>query len=176
MASRLSARRIRPVQSTNRPFFIKLYINGPVPGNPSVESIYDRDDKIFEIKEILNRYFELYLRANTNEKLSLLDNLAKQIMLLASYFKHPSFEEEKERRIVIINKSDKNGILHFREGKYSLVPYIQVPIKREFIKIIYIGPTVNKDLAKKSLEIFIKNEYELASQPEILLSDSPYRP
>jgi len=53
-------------------------------------------------KKLLNEYWNRYLDASGKKAIDILfADLTKEIILLASYFKDPSFAEEKEHRIVL---------------------------------------------------------------------------
>jgi len=108
----------------------------------------------------------------------LIEKLSKEIMLLASYFKHSSFSEEKEHRIVIILDYAPDNDLKFREGKFSIIPYLILPAPRKLVRKIYIGPTSNKILSMRALETFLDKNYELPvflSDLIITHSKTPYR-
>lgn len=70
-----------------------------------------------------------------------------EITLLASYFKHPSFSEEKEWRLIVKLDYAPDEDIKFREGKTYLIQYIELPFDFSFLSSIVIGPTSNKELA-----------------------------
>ena len=102
------------------------------------------------------------------------------------FFKHEVFNNEKEYRIVLsiaehnlhskrdyyINDNLKNMKLNFYERNGVFVPYMEVPINKDAIKEIYISPTIEKDIAKQSLEEFLYiNGYDAG----VKVSDIPIR-
>lgn len=146
-----------------------------------VKCIYDLKDKETRLKKVLNEYWGKYLKVNNDKaRIKLFDELEEELMLLASYFKHPSFEEEKEHRIVVILPYAADGDLLFREGRFSLIPYIELPASRKTIKKICIGPTAHKELTKRALETFLEKCFEFPvttfSDLEITFASTPYRP
>jgi len=145
-----------------------------------VECVYEKKKKESQIKDALNNYWTEYLKVTTKkEKKEVIEQLSKEIMLLASYFKHPSFSEEKEHRIVVILDYAPDNDLKFRKGKFSIIPYLELPAPRTFVEKICIGPTLNKKLSERALETFIDTNYELPvflSDLEITHSKTPYRP
>jgi len=145
-----------------------------------VECIYDKDTKEKQIKDTLNKYWTSYSN-NSEEKgrIKIIEKLSTEIMLLASYFKHPSFSEEKEHRIVIVLDYAPDNDLQFREGKFSIIPYLELPSPKECIDKICIGPTSNKQLSRRSLETFLDTTFQLPvifSELKIMYSKTPYRP
>ena len=145
-----------------------------------LKCVYDKSEKQKILKRLLNTYWEKYFHAESDkDRKPIIDELGKEVMLLASYFKHPSFSEEKEQRIVVIVDYAPDSDLKFREGKLSLIPYIELPISRKNIKGICIGPTSNKKLSERSLEIFLEKNYGMPvtwGLVNITHSKTPYRP
>ena len=146
-----------------------------------VKCVYDNAQKETQLKKLLNDNWAKYGQIEgEKEKKGLLDELEKKLMLLASYFKHPSFEEEKEHRIVVLLTYAPDSDLRFREGRFSLIPYIELPAPRKTIRKICIGPTAHKELAKRALETFLDKCYgvptTLIGELEITFSGTPYRP
>jgi hypothetical protein len=143
-----------------------------------IECVYTKEDKEKIIKDVLNEYWSRYLSASDEtDKKSIIEQLLMEIRLLASYFKHPSFSEEKEKRIIVILNYAADSDLKFREGRFSLIPYIELPISRGSINKICIGPTLNKELSKRALETFLEKTYGSPHKyPEVIYSGTPYRP
>lgn len=145
-----------------------------------VDCVYDKEKKESQIRKLLNSYWTQYnTKMDDDAKKNVINDLVKEIMLLASYFKHPSFSEEKEKRIVINLDSTENNNLKFREGIFSLIPYIELKASKEYLKRICIGPTFNKKLSKKSVEMFLEKTYgyppELLGNIKVAYSETPYR-
>lgn len=108
-----------------------------------------------------------------------IQQFTNEIMFLASYFKHPSFTEEKEHRIVILLEYATDNDLKFREGRFSLIPYIELPAPKRTIKKILIGPTAQKQLAKRALEAFLEKSLGVPAfigRVNVEFSKTPYRP
>ena len=85
-------------------------------------------------------------------------NLYK-FMEMASIFKHPSFFEEQEWRLVSVVDPDKINFLckqvDFREGESMIVPYFKIKLPEEtesLIKKVIVGPTPHKDLSIASVK------------------------
>ncbi len=105
-------------------------------------------------------------------------NYALQLLLIAPYFKHPKFEEEKEWRFIFYQKKPNEKEVCFREGASMVLPYVEFELSAASdnplpIKEIIIGPTPHKDLSKKSVEkLVIKHGIQSC---DVVLSDIPYR-
>lgn len=94
------------------------------------------------------------------------------LLAIMPIFKHPSFSEEKEWRLVSLGHV-KSETVSFRENSSLIVPYIERPITYQDINEIIIGPTSFPDLTKKSL-IILASKYSLTTNV-IRISDIPYR-
>ena len=68
---------------------------------------------------------------------------------LATAFKHPSFAEEREWRLVTRQLPDDAREICFREGRAGVVPYIRLPlgVRAKSIEEIVIGPTPHPEAA-----------------------------
>jgi len=145
-----------------------------------VKCIYDKETKETQIKDTLNEFWSSYIKSDDKkERKNIIEKLSTEIMLLASYFKHPSFSEEKEHRIVVILDYAPDHDLKFREGKFSIIPYLELTAPRKCIDTICIGPTSNKTLSRRALETFLDTKFGLPvifGDLEILYSKTPYRP
>lgn len=116
--------------------------------------VYDNKEKAALLKAMLNRYFPTYRAATPGKgRRAVLEQLTEELQRLACYFKHPTFAEEKERRI-IVDRDWEDGSLpsEFRAGKFGVVPYVRIPAPKDFIKKIIIGPTAQPKLAIRAIE------------------------
>jgi hypothetical protein len=94
------------------------------------------------------------------------------LMNLIPQFKHPSFHEETEWRLVY--KPEKiNDIIHHRPGNSMIIPCIKTGlIPSEAIAEVIVGPTLHPELSKKSTESFLKSK---GIHCTVSLSKVPYR-
>ncbi|MGR6872523.1 DUF2971 domain-containing protein [Pseudomonas sp. HK3] len=143
-----------------------------------VECVYDQEEKNKSLKILLNEYWEKYKNKESNkEKNNVINELSEHLALFASHFKHPSFSEEKEWRIVVILDNAADESIKFREGISSLIPFIELKIKRNDISSVKIGPTSSKNLTSRALSLFMENAYGTPfTMPDIEFSETPYRP
>jgi len=139
--------------------------------------VYDIKTKSEQIKELLNSCWNEYLMSQNKDKV--IEEFRKKTLLLASHFKHPSFEEEAEYRIVVFVHFMPDEKLKFRQGRFSIVPFIEICIgDLNLIDRIIIGPTYRKDLAKRGLQCFLETTLDEAFfmiNTDIETSEIPYR-
>lgn len=99
----------------------------------------------------------------------------QQLLLLAPFFKHPSFSEEREWRMAKVVRSD-DPALSLRSGKSMLIRYLPVDLgsisTSEMVWDVCIGPTPHPDLAADAVchyfgRVRIRNA--------VRHSESPYR-
>lgn len=144
-----------------------------------LECVYGEKEKESQLKALLNKHWFKYSAANSEgDKKSVIDELSIDLMLLASHFKHPSFSEECEKRVVVVLEYAPDNDLKFREGQFSIVPYIELPAPRKLISKIIIGPTSNKKLSARSLEMLLERKFGVPTWmggPDVEISNTPYR-
>ncbi len=140
--------------------------------------VYDNGEKEKRLRSVLNKYWSIYRKGNDKEKGVAVEELRKDVLLLASHFKHPSFAEECEHRVVLLLAMPDSRV-SFRQGRFSIIPYVDVKIEDlEFVKKIIIGPTHRKDLAERGLRCFLETIIDF---PYFLIdtviekSEIPYR-
>ena len=95
---------------------------------------------------------------NRAEVQPLFDKLVENINFSAPLMKHQGFHEEAEWRFIACNPIVD---VHYRASKSHLVPYLILPIIKEFpeiIKDIYIGPNPRPHKCEQSIELLLKTE------------------
>ncbi|WP_223643954.1 DUF2971 domain-containing protein [Corallococcus sp. EGB] len=97
-------------------------------------------------------------------------------------FKHPSFRDEREWRLVVFGKQN-NGRLKFRSSGSFIVPYLEVGMGRidggqdkglPIAKIV-CGPSPHRDLAARAVSLRVA-EYDSAGVVKVETSRVPFRP
>lgn len=131
------------------------------------------------MRNALNEHFGEFARV-TDKKVreTVVDRLADQVQLLAAHIKHPSFTEEREHRIVVVHTYAGTSPLKFREGKSSLVPYLELPAPRALLKHVVIGPNVQPQLAATALDAAIETYTDMPAfigDVKVTHSQIPYR-
>lgn len=105
-------------------------------------------------------------------------HLKKTISMLATTFKHASFYEEQEVRLVISDKIVSENI-SFRTKNNILIPFYEFDITTEVITGVKIGPVENQSITAQSLEIYNSHRATKLRDERYRLiietSDIPYR-
>ncbi|MHB9098984.1 MAG: DUF2971 domain-containing protein [Syntrophales bacterium] len=82
-------------------------------------------------------------------------NFALRLLFVAPRFKHPSFMEEDEWRLISDPTDKRPREIMFREGKSMIVPYIKFFLSNKIdgmpIKEVMVGPTPHPDLSLNSV-------------------------
>ena len=108
----------------------------------------------------------------TDIKLDFLGSILK----FALKFKHPQFSEEEEFRILIVEGKSNGRPLKCREGRSTLIPYLDINIAdsgdKMPIKQIIIGPTNHPLLSKIAIEDILQAH---SIECKVELSKIPYR-
>ena len=104
--------------------------------------------------------------------------VALSIPSTASYYKHLSFTEEKEWRIILGTSLSEEGghTINFRQGKSTLIPYAEFVFRTEglsSISEVVVGPTPNPELSIDSIRRLLRTQ----GLDEVRVSQShvPYR-
>ncbi|SDY10641.1 DUF2971 domain-containing protein [Nitrosomonas sp. Nm33] len=152
-------------------------LNHPTYGFRLCKVIYSQKEQ----KQILNKLLEavtVSLKRNTEgmnfDSATFLTNAHAQVFeeevkRYAAFFKHPSFYEEQEWRLVYFptEKTYSNQI-KFRSSSLGIIPFVEIGMRGDKdndherilpIISIKIGPTVDSSLARKALEMVVNNRY-----------------
>lgn len=105
----------------------------------------------------------------------------EEIVSLATYFKHPSFSEEEEWRLVFDSGNNKcSKERKFRSSVNGIVPYVEYAACFEEGKTkqllplneVWLGPTVKQEAAIKSIKMITDDIY---SELDVRGSNIPFR-
>lgn len=105
----------------------------------------------------------------------------EEVVTLATYFKHPSFSEEEEWRLVCnggINSFSKK--IKFRASVNGIIPYVEYGScseKKNNMQLlpiieVWLGPTVKQETALKSIAMIT---YSLYPELDVRGSNIPFR-
>lgn len=142
------------------------------------EVTYDKPDDI--VYRIVERYYaDLYYKYSTiHDDSQLFNNMAEAFAFLsiiaAPYHKHKAYEYEKEERLIVFKKDEKD-VKYRCNNLGRLIPYIIVPVKAKYLKRIIIGPcadfvSLRRELFMELAKYGIKMDMESITQSSI-----PYR-
>jgi hypothetical protein len=93
-------------------------------------------------------------------------NLVNGVVELASWCKHPSFEEEQEWRIVYVRNNDSSKLpVRHRQARGLVVPYVVLDLPSPVapmhghlpIQAVNVGPGPEPDLKRRGLQSLLAN-------------------
>ena len=160
---------INKAYSTN---FCARTINGKV--------IYDNNKQIELIKNALCDFNNKYSETKSSKTHNLLKNYFGYLIDIYSlFFKHPSFKDEKEYRIIIIANNTQYGedskFLKTRCLNGFFIPYYEKKFNKDIINSITLSPNNKADIIKKSVRELLRiNKYDIPDK-KIKSSDIPLR-
>jgi hypothetical protein len=97
--------------------------------------------------------------------------------IMGPTFKHASFEEEREWRIVSMPGAVDASVLEFRTGRYHLIPYcvfaLEKPEVRLSISEVIVGPTPDSALALEAARMALARDS--VHHENVISSTIPYR-
>ncbi len=134
--------------------------------------IYKKEEQINIGLKVINEF--LYYAENTDgfSQGQFQTHLQEPVTFFASAFKNNHFREEKEWRLVYSNKFSTNVCYRTKGNVINAIPYVKLPLPKNAIEEIIIGPCGNSHSAKRSLELLLKLK---GMNPEIKDSGIPYR-
>lgn len=147
------------------------------------QCIYDESLQLRLIKEILDFIVSSSTHApslnNDDEQLNaFFTALERDLFRIAALFKHPSFQEEKEWRIVSDLEDDVNQPcttpIAFRQGHTMLVPYLTLSLNELAFHHLFLGPTPNAQTSLNTLQMFLK-EKQMQPSHGVEYCNIPYR-
>jgi hypothetical protein len=149
--------------------------------------IYSADLQEHIIQELVTRflddlvgYFPFYGQGEINADLipSRVALFIKNFQLIAPLFKHPSYKEEEEVRVVVYRTMNRAPI-KFRSGALSIVPYMELENiykatgDRMAPTSVTIKPAPNSEFVLKATKFFIEHLGYL--ETDVRVSSIPYR-
>lgn len=142
---------------------------------------YNKEEQKNEFKKYIHIFNEAWDDSKSDIYLNWVQGLLLDLIDLTSLrFKHPSFSNEEEFRIVYrIDSQDKiknEGLLKFRESNGIMIPYLEINFEKNSIVGVKISPTQQDLMAKEGLFLMLKHlEYDHLSENDITISDIPLR-
>ena len=158
----------------------------------TVKVVYERERQIDIIRKGIARLIRYREALSTaGEELKMADRVIEAFIVSnLSRFKHPEFSEEKEWRLVCHFEGPPELIgssVKFRSNRDLIVPYITANLEKAFeaskfderlrefpfVEVV-IGPTVNSEAAKKSVDLLLQSLSEDVI-PNVTGSEIPVR-
>lgn len=125
----------------------------------SHEVFYTDPESTLEAKaEIVDFVKSEAFTKNNNSLFYEFANFSNLFNGILPFFKHRSFSEESEYRIVIQPESRSDDLL-FRINQHGIIPYLNISVKegtkRLPLKCVKIGPCKNKDFVAQGIEFLL---------------------
>ncbi|TPE10760.1 DUF2971 domain-containing protein [Pantoea vagans] len=146
--------------------------------------VFDVQDAIEDAIELIrtkavDTIYDWWLPISPIEQnMHLYRDLREIISMLATTFKHFSFSEEEEVRLVISDKIVSKDV-NFRTKNNIFIPYYELDVSTEVISAVKIGPVEDQKITEQSLYIYnLHRAAKLGDSKYILnieTSDIPYR-
>ena len=155
-----------------------LQKQGTLHGFNLVQCNYDVNHQRAVIATLVKEWTATYADALINgDPADVIQRFAKEFAHVAASFKHGSFAEEREWRLVAVSDHE-NPEIRYREGLSTLIPYLtfRLPIdekQRLLMRHAIVGPTPHPDLTYVSVRQMAKNFKVRYGQ--ISFSNSPVR-
>lgn len=144
------------------------------------EVIYSYKEQKRIVVEILDKLYQVFNKIDKkgiiygDEFLPIKNNLYDILALLAPFFKHPAFKNEKECRVVcsVYPTQDIMNLSRIREQNGIFVPYLEIPICKEMVRTIGTSPYIIAMNVEDSVyELCKQNAYDI----RCVKSDIPIR-
>ena len=147
--------------------------------------IYNSETQLSILKDIFAKFEPYGLYPSTK---ALYFCMTYCILKMGSFFKHPSFEDERESRIVLNlslkeDSNEFNQLAPLADGKpykcnvYTkqgmMVPYVDIDFDLKYLQSIMLSPTANFEKVKEGVKIMLR-EQGIADR-EIKPSEIPLR-
>jgi hypothetical protein len=98
--------------------------------------------------------------------------MALRLTAMLAGVKHPGFREEREWRVVAAFESESPGLEEFRSTPMAIVPYIEIPLPRDAIASIRVGPGRHVDVREAGVRRLMK---KVGCEALVQHSDVPLR-
>jgi hypothetical protein len=141
--------------------------------------IYDLSDQEAVVESILRELFRKFDAGPKRRDVAFwADEFASRFRIHAPAFKHSSFREEREWRLVSDELAVNDPGIRFRQGSSFVVPYVEFDIPRADGELQFdafvVGPTPHSELAQQSMRSLL--EVHRCRWRYLVPSQVPYRP
>lgn len=137
---------------------------------------YSNDDESVE-KVLYSMYRKSYDEyrndKNTKQKQKMLSAFVTMAVTTTPYFKHRAYQYENEVRLIKFKK-DHDDVKYRISKKGRLIPYIEIPVKLNYLEQIIIGPCAEFHSYSRELRSMFE-QYRGNEKDFIIPSNIPYR-
>lgn len=119
-----------------------------------VKCVYEMDQKYSIIDEIIEDFLNKHFKIIDEDTLF---KFAVYFSTIAPIFKHESFKEEQEWRLISMQMDSRYPNIDLHQGATILIPHYNfaLPLVNDNLNLedIYVGPSINQKLASNSILI-----------------------
>lgn len=145
--------------------------------------IYNEEEQAYVINGMIDDALQTVAKLDNPLPIDFLRFAAdfdRVLMKYGVFFKHHSFHEEQEWRLVTYITAYLNKKFCFRPGKSILLPYYRIPLRldawKDEIAAVTVGPCPHPDLAKMAVEGLLMKHCIMEGENSIVTpSIIPYR-
>jgi hypothetical protein len=156
--------------------------------------IYDELEQKAVIRDLVTKALQEY--RNLSSRPQAAERFADAFLAVAPVLKHPSFDAEKEWRLVSTPQrySEPEHVgMQLREGRTVPVPYVEIPLALDHMDVraldqqlsaspvlwpipeVIVGPSTNPELSYISASVALLRKCPIQDIIEVRRSDIPYR-
>lgn len=100
--------------------------------------------------------------------------LAISASTILAFIKHKAYEYENESRLIRFVLDDQKELIKYRSNTNgNIIPYIEVPIKAEYLNSIIVGPCANFEMVRREITAILQSVG--IDNVKIEESEVPYR-
>ena len=131
------------------------------------------------VKNILrNMYKDCYEEFKSASKEQLGNVMKKAFatfsVVSAPYHKHGAYSYEEEERLIQF-KTDEADVRYRCSDSGRLIPYIEIPVKKEYLQEVIIGPCADYEAVRRELLCEFRRYNINVDKDSIIPSEVPYR-
>lgn len=143
-----------------------LVSTGSQAGFNLVPIIYDRESQLQKVNNLFEETAAIIQREHPQPEWRFWRMTIDAATKLSLGFKHASFSEEREWRL--ISKQNPRS-LKFRAGRSGVIPYVQLSFPKDALASIWQGPTLDHDLTRRTLEMYLAGTYGMNFKNEYIV-------
>lgn len=138
----------------------------------------EKEDWKNYIKENYKAYYEYYSKKFENitnpdkDKTIALYTYVTLFAIIPQYIKNPAYKDEKEHRLCC---RELRHTVHFRNQNGLLLPYLEIKLPLNALKIITTGPKTDSERLMISIVQLLRTKYSNWRNITYYSSDIPYR-
>jgi hypothetical protein len=129
---------------------------GSEAGFQLVPITYDRESQVARIRGLFEETSVILERDHPEPEWQLWRMSVDAAINVSLGFKHASFSEEREWRLI---SSPNPKDLKFRAGRSGIIPYVEIALPKHCLAEIWQGPTLDYDLTRRTFEMYLVRTY-----------------